>query len=131
MKRIDFRKFLPYLGVGGTGAAAYVAIASILSQVGVVLWLAGAISYAVLTPIMYIGHYRFSFGTDASHRSAFPRYLALQALGFTMAWYLPLLFGGLMPAPIIFTLVSAIVAAMNFFLMKFWTFAVSKSDLPK
>ena len=121
--RRDFKTFMGYLGVGGSGAVAYVVIASGLSQLGMRPWAAGAITYAALIPCVYVAQRRFAFSSDAPHRSAFPRYLTLQGLGFCLAWLLPLLLDGVLPTPIIFLSTAGSVAVVNFFLMKFWAFA--------
>lgn len=123
---------LYFLGAGGFGAAAYVALASLLSYAGMVMWLASAVSFAVLTPLVYLAQHRFTFASKASHRTALPRYLALQALGFTLSWLLPLLLDNKgIPAPVVFLGVAACAALLNFILMKSWAFVPSEKASSK
>jgi putative flippase GtrA len=114
-----------FLGVGGAGAATYALLATGLDQAGLPAWLASVLSYAALIPIVYWGQRRLTFRSSAPHASAFPKYVGAQMLGLSLSaalpWFLP-------PAPrlppaLTFFAMIGVISALNFILLKFWTFA--------
>jgi putative flippase GtrA len=112
-----------FLAVGGMGALSYVLLATILTHAGLPAWLASGSSYAVVTPITYIGQQRFTFRAATTHRVAFPRYLAIQLVGFSLAWIIPLALAPAVDPTAAFVLVAVSVAGLSFFMMKHWAFA--------
>jgi putative flippase GtrA len=120
------RPVLAYIVVGGLGAVSYVILASFLAIATQKGWLAGAVAYFLLMPVIYMGHHRFTFLAKASHQTSLLRYLTLQFVGFNFSWLLPLFALAYVPAPVAFTSVSVTTAIVNFFLMKRWAFASAK-----
>lgn len=131
MNSRSMQRLLYYFGVGGVSAAVYIIAATLLTQAGMAPWLAGCASYAVITPLAYLGQHRLTFASEAKHSTALPRYLVLQSIGFTLSWLLPLLFAGVVSAPIVFGSVALSVAALNFILMKVWAFSPTSSGQTK
>ncbi|SEO23882.1 Putative flippase GtrA (transmembrane translocase of bactoprenol-linked glucose) [Pseudorhodobacter antarcticus] len=125
----NIRTILFYFGVGGFSAAVYVVLATLLTKAGMTAWIASAICYLLITPFAYLGQHRWTFASKSEHMIAFPRYLALQALGLSLASLLPLLLvdQGIQPT-LIFATVAVTVAALNFVLMKIWVFVNSKEN---
>lgn len=116
------RTIVTFLGVGSLGALTYVVLASALTAAGLTRWLASGLCYAVLIPVVYLGHQTLTFRSDVAHRIAFPRYLTVQAAGLLLSVALPLLVSPVVPATIVFLIVCVAVAMVSFVLMKLWVF---------
>jgi putative flippase GtrA len=112
-----------FLVVGGMGAAAYVLLATVLTHAALPAWLASGLSYAIATPITYLGQQRFTFRAATTHRVAFPRYLAIQLVGFSLAWIVPLAVAPAVHPTAAFVVVAVSAATVSYFMMKHWAFA--------
>jgi len=112
-----------FLVVGGSGALAYILLATMLTLAALPAWLASGVSYAVVTPITYLGQQRFTFRAMTTHRVAFPRYLAIQLVGFSLAWIVPLAIAPAVNPIAAFMVVAVSAATLSYFMMKFWAFA--------
>lgn len=123
MRISTIRTLFSFLAVGSSGVLAYILLATMLTHAALPAWLASGLSYAVLMPIVYIGQQRLTFRAATAHRVAFPRYLAIQLFGLSLAWIIPLAVAPAIPAPAAFAIVAVSAAAMSYFLMKYWAFA--------
>jgi len=117
---------LPFIGIGAGGAAAFVVLSSLLVwlHTGYADWLVSTVSYAVLIVPVYLLHYRFSFASDADHRQALPRYLAVQFSALCLATVFGLMLHNTMamPAPLASSLVIVLTSAVNYLVLRGWAF---------
>lgn len=119
-----------FLLVGGGAALALAAVttAMISLRTGVADWVMGALCYAAFIGPVYLLHRRLSFRSDATHRRAFPRYLAVQlsAIGlvslFSFVCYDVL---GVETA-IGSVIVLGLTAGVNFAVLRLWAFAARR-----
>jgi len=127
----SIRTLASFVVVGGLGALAYVLISTLLAGMGVTPWLASGMSYLVLIPVIYVFQRNLTFRSDRTHGTAFPRYLASQAVGFALAVTLPLLVkeAGMQPV-VAFSIVALAVAATNFVLLRLWAFGSAGGNAP-
>lgn len=118
------RELLLFLVIGGTGAVVYTALNVMFTTSGVRPSVSIALTLVVLVPPVYYLQHRLTFKSGRNHLSAFPRYVGAQLFGNILAMVVAELF----PAPIqshpitAFILISAIVAALNYGILKFWAF---------
>ncbi len=118
------RELLMFLIIGGTGAVAYTALNVLFTKSGISPSLSIAITIALLIPPVYVLQHRFTFRSGRNHLSAFPRYVGTQLFGNLIAIAVALA----VPEPIkanpitAFILISAVVAAINYGILKFWAF---------
>lgn len=116
--------------VGGGGALAYVVLTTLMTGAGLPWprWVTGAACYAALVLPVYLLHRRFSFRSDARHREALPRYVAVQAMAVGLAALFSWLFYTVFGVPSLFgaALVIVLIAAVNFVVLRLWAFAGRK-----
>ena len=118
------RELILFLLIGGTGAVAYTALNVLLTKSGVPPAFSVLITIALLIPPVYFLQHRFTFQSGRNHLSAFPRYAGTQLLGNLIA----IAIAAAVPQPIkdnpitAYVLLSAIVAAINYGILKFWAF---------
>jgi len=118
-----------FLAIGAGGALTFVG----LSSLAVALagpergWLASALCYAALIGPVYLLHRRFSFRSEAAHRQALPRYLAVQAMALGLAALFGWLLHGRLALPGVpaSILVIALTSGMNYLVLRGWAFARS------
>src|SRR6185295_9560687 len=112
-----------YLAIGGASALAYILVGIMLTGFGLSPGLASVAGYLLVIFPAYFGQKILTFRSSAWHRIAFPKYLALQVAGNIAGYFISeyLVRAGL-PTWIAFGTVAVIVAGMNFFAMKYWTF---------
>jgi putative flippase GtrA len=118
---------IAFVLVGGGALLAYVVLTTLL--VGLNLpwprWVTGAGCYAGLVLPTYLMHRRFSFQSDARHRVALPRYVAVQTLAVGLAALFSWLFYSVFGMASLFgsVLVIVLVSAVNFAVLRLWAFA--------
>lgn len=118
------RELVMFLVIGGTGAVAYTALNVFFTTSGISPSLSIAITLALLIPPVYALQHRLTFRSGRNHLSAFPRYVGTQLFGNVIAIAVAIA----VPDPIkqhpvtAFILISAIVAAINYGILKFWAF---------
>lgn len=118
------RELLLFLAIGGTGALLYTALNVMFTKAGVRPSVSIAITLALLIPPIYYGQHRLTFRSGRNHLSAFPRYVGAQLFGNAIA----IVIAEIVPGPIkanpftAFILIAAIVAALNYGILKFWAF---------
>ena len=112
--------------VGASFTLAYSALSSVFTVLANMPPAAGsALAYALCVPPGYLSQRNIAFRVDTPHRTAFPRYVLLQAplllLGAGLSW----LFVNRAPWPemISFLLIGASVAGVSFIAQRLWTFA--------
>ncbi len=125
------REVVLFLAIGGTGAILYTALNVMFTTSGVRPSLSIAFTLALLVPPVYYLQHRLTFKSGRNHLSAFPRYVGAQLFGNIIAIFVAELF----PAPIkahpitAFVLISAVVAALNYGILKFWAFRHSPASV--
>jgi putative flippase GtrA len=116
-----------FIGVGATGALAYVVLSSALVwlHTGVADWLVNAASYAVLILPVYMMHHRYSFSTDAAHSQALPRYLAVQGMALVLATAFSYGAHEILALPTLLASIAVVVltASVNYVVLRSWAFA--------
>lgn len=118
------RELALFLLVGGTGAVLYTAFNVGFIKFGLRPSLAIAFTLALLVPPVYLAQHRLTFRSGRNHRSAFPRYAGAQLAGNAVAMVAAeLLPTAIRTYPVTgFVLISAMVAALNYAILKFWAF---------
>ena len=120
------RDMLAFIAVGGGIAALFVLSSSLVVSLGTGLpdWVVNAVCYAGLILPAYLLHRRFSFRSEAEHRRALPRYLAVQASGLALATVFSFLVQTLLllPPPLSAGLVMVLTLGCNFVLLRSWAF---------
>ena len=113
------REITLFLLVGGSSAAAYTALGVLFtSGLGVLLAL------ATVMPPTYLLQRALTFRSHRTHRSAFTRYLATQAISNGVAMLGAELFAATIRAApwVAFIAIAVLVACLNYTLLKFWAF---------
>jgi putative flippase GtrA len=121
-----FGGLLAFLVVGGSGAAAFVVLSSIMiwADTGLEDWWVNTASYAVLIVPVYLLHRRYSFDSDASHWQALPRYMAVQGMALVLAAVFSLVIHGALNLPTVLAsmLVIGLTSGVNFMVLRSWAF---------
>jgi putative flippase GtrA len=121
------RELILFLIIGGTGAIAYTALNYMFTKSGIRPSLSIALTLVLLIPPVYVLQHRLTFRSGRNHLSAFPRYVGAQLFGNIIAMAV----AEAVPEPIkanplpAFILISMIVAAINYGILKFWAFSHS------
>jgi len=117
-----------FLIVGGLGAAAFIALSSIFVGMHAALpkWLVSTICYAVLIGPVYLAHRRFSFRSDTPHGHALPRYVGVQLCALLLASIFSYVAYNVFGLPAVWAsiLVTGMISAVNFVVLRLWAFAV-------
>jgi putative flippase GtrA len=115
-----------FIAIGGSAALVYAlfSAAMIGMRTGLPDWLVSGLCYAIMVPLVYLLHHLISFRSASGHRQALPRYLAVQALGICLATLLSLLCHTWLRLPPVAAglVIAAVVAGINFLLLKLWAF---------
>ena len=113
--------------VGAGALLTYVVLTTLLTGLDLPWprWVTGAACYAGLVLPVYLLHRRFSFRSNARHRVALPRYVAVQTLAVGLAALFSWLFYTVFDMPSFHgsVLVIALVSAVNFAVLRLWAFA--------
>lgn len=116
-----------FLVVGGGAALALwgTTTAMISLRTGMPDWVMAALCYAAFIGPVYLLHRRLSFSSNATHRHAFPRYVAVQlsaiALVSVFSFVCYSVLG--MESAIGSFIVLALTAAVNFAVLRLWAFS--------
>lgn len=118
------RELILFLLIGGTGSVCYIALNYGFTTSGIRPSLSIAITLLLLVPPCYYLQHRLTFRSGRNHLSAFPRYAGAQMFGNIAAIGVAELFPAQIKAhPITaYVLIAAIVAALNYGILKFWAF---------
>ena len=120
--------------IGCISAACYVALGVFFSRLPGVrpsVALAGALVVMLLPN--YAAQRTLTFRSQRNHRQALPRYLVTQAISNLLGMALSELFADQVAVRpwMAFTVVAFVIAAVNFTLLKFWTFVGSRERTPR
>lgn len=118
---------LAFVCIGGSGALGFIVLSSLVAALesGLPGWLANGLSYAAMIGPVYLLHRRFSFGSNAPHGQALPRYVGVQLVSVLLVALFSFVVHGLfdMPAVGASTIVAGLTAAVNFVVLRGWAFA--------
>lgn len=123
-------ELLWFLAVGGGGALVLAAVttAMISLHTGIPDWAMAALCYAAFIGPVYLLHRRLSFRSDAAHRVAFPRYVAVQLSAIVLvslfSWVCYSMLG--VATAIGSVIVLGLTAGVNFAALKLWAFATQR-----
>ncbi|GLQ08433.1 hypothetical protein GCM10007913_03650 [Devosia yakushimensis] len=116
-----------FLCIGGSGAMGFIALSSLVAGLGtgLPLWLTNGLSYAAMIVPVYLLHRRFSFGSNAPHGQALPRYVGVQLLSVLLVALFSFVVHGLFDLAAVgaSTIVAGLTAAVNFVVLRGWAFA--------
>ena len=86
--------------------------------------MASALCYGVFIVPVYLLHRRFSFGSDAPHRQALPRYAAVQGMAMLLATLFSVIAYGVLSMPTLLAsiLVVMMTSGVNFVVLRSWAF---------
>jgi putative flippase GtrA len=118
------RELIAFLLVGGTSALLYTGLNVLFTKAGVRPSLSIMLTLVMLMPPTYYAQHRLTFRSGRDHRSAFPRYVGAQLFGNVLALVTAEVFATHIRAyPLVsFVLIAAMVAAINYGILKFWAF---------
>jgi len=117
-----------FIMVGGLGAVAFVTLSSLFVGMHAALpkWLVSTLCYGVLIGPVYLAHRRFSFRSEVPHGHALPRYVGVQLYALLLAsvfsYVAYSVFG--LPAFWASIIVTGLISAVNFVVLRLWAFAV-------
>lgn len=115
-----------FLGIGAGAMIGFVVLSTLVLSLptGLPDWMASALCYGAFIVPVYLLHRRFSFGSDAQHRHALPRYVAVQAAALTLATLLSAIAYGIfsMPTLVASILVVTLTSGVNFVILRSWAF---------
>lgn len=120
-----------FVAVGGTAALAFAGVSSTLIALGTGVpdWIVSVLCYSGFIGPVYLAHRYLSFRSATPHRTALPRYLAVQASAialsavFSYVSYRVLQLPGMSAA----LLVIGLTSGVNFVVLKLWAFAQAAS----
>lgn len=118
------REIASFLVIGGTSALLYTGLNVLFTKAGLRPSLSIVLTLAILMPPTYYAQHRLTFRSDRDHRSAFPRYVGAQLFGNLLALVAAEVFAAQIRAyPLIsFVIIAAMVAVINYGILKFWAF---------
>ena len=116
-----------FLAVGGGAALTLAAVTTVMISLrtGVPDWAMAALCYAAFIGPVYLLHRQLSFRSDAAHRQAFPRYLAVQLSAIALVSLFSFLCYSMLGGATMIgsLLVLGLTAGVNFAVLKLWAFA--------
>jgi putative flippase GtrA len=127
LERGPLAELVAFVLVGGGAMLTYVVLTTLLMGLGLPWprWVTGAVCYGALVVPVYLMHRRFSFRSNARHRVALPRYVAVQAVALGLATLFSWLCFSVLGVPPLFgsALVIGLTSAVNFVVLRLWAFA--------
>lgn len=126
-RRTVFDELGAFLAVGGSGALGFflLSLGAVSLRTGVPDWIVSAACYAAMIGPVYLAHRRFSFDSDAPHRQALPRYVAVQLSALSLASLFSFVCYSVLglQSVVAALLVTGLTSGVNFFVLKLWAFA--------
>lgn len=117
---------LMFFVIGACAAASFVVVSTALIRVlpMVESWLVSTFCYAAFIVPVYLLHRRFSFGSEAPHGQALPRYVAVQIMALALATMFSFLLHGTFALPSLMAaiLVIALTSGLNYLVLRAWAF---------
>jgi putative flippase GtrA len=121
-----------FVAIGASSTLAFVVVSAMAIALlpGIESWLVSTLCYAAFIGPVYWLHRRYSFRSEALHRQALPRYIAVQAAALLLATLFGYLFHGQFGLPSLpaAVLVAGLTAGVNYLVLKSWAFAF-RADL--
>jgi len=119
-----------FLGIGLGAMLGFVALSGWAMTLSVDLpaWAVSALCYAAFIGPVYLLHRRFSFGSDAAHATALPRYAAVQGMALLLASLFSFIAYGMLSVPgmLASTLVIVLTSGVNFVVLRSWAFVAAR-----
>lgn len=116
-----------FVAVGASGAVGFMALSTIVLALptGLTNWVVSALCYAAFIGPVYLLHRRYSFRSEAPHRQALPRYMAVQAMALCLATSFSYIAYGVLAVPTLAAsaLVIVLTSGANFIVLRAWAFA--------
>lgn len=120
-------QLLSFLAIGMAAAIGFVGLSSLMIALVTFVpnWIVSAACYALFVVPVYLLHRRFTFASDAPHRHALPRYVAVQVIALALATVFSYIAYGTLglPAPLAALLVIGLTSGVNFVVLRAWAFA--------
>ncbi|HTJ58222.1 MAG TPA: GtrA family protein [Devosiaceae bacterium] len=127
------RQIFAFAMVGGSGAAAFVLLSTLLvgAHLGLPNWLGSTLCWAALIGPVYLAHRRFSFRSAAPHGQALPRYVGVQVCALLLAALFSYVAYSVFAFPVVWAslIVTGAVSGVNFLILRLWAFA-HHAELP-
>lgn len=121
---------ISFLLIGAGAALSYVVLSSVLVAVLPFAegWVVSAACYGAFILPVYLLHRRFTFGSEAAHRQALPRYILVQGMALVLASLFSFVFHGSLALPSLpaAMLVIALTSGLNYLVLKGWAFAFER-----
>lgn len=123
-KAIDLRQIFQFGSVGACAASAHMGIViAIVQMAHISPLLANIIAFLFSFNISYFGHHYWTFAKrQLNHQTSLPRFFLLACFSFLLNEGLFFLLLPFLPYPIALLVVLVSVAAITFFLSKWWAF---------
>lgn len=111
--------------VGGLSTVIYVVLSMAGNAwTGLPAELINTIAYCCSGAWGYVGHYHFTFRSDAAHRTGVAKFIVLFWAGYVVSSFLVLLNESLgLPRPLGPLVATIVLPIMNFVIMQLWVFA--------
>jgi putative flippase GtrA len=121
-----------FASVGMAATILHVVVAIAASQLGLPPQAANAAGFATALGLSYVGHGRFTFGTELEHHRHGPRFLATAGLGLALSSGLTQVIAVWIGAPfaVAMGVVALAVPVATFLLCRIWVFAPPQPDGP-
>ena len=117
---------LRFVAIGASGARGFVLLSSVMISLhtGIEDWIVNTACYAALIVPVYLLHRRFSFGSEAAHGYALPRYMAVQGMALVLAALFSFVAHGVLTLPTLAAslLVISLTSGINFLVLRSWAF---------
>ena len=121
-----------FASVGLAATLLHVVVALTSSRFGLSPQAANAAGFASALGLSYVGHGRFTFGTELEHHRHGPRFLATAALGLVLSSALTQVIAVWIGAPFAVAMgaVALAVPGATFVLCRIWVFVPPQPDGP-
>ena len=124
---MNFNSFNWFLVIGAGSSAIYIVLSSVLHYFSIPAWQASVVSFSICIPLAYIAQKTLAFRSNSPHKRAFPRYIAVQAIGLCLSALMPhLLVTKNLSYPLtigVFVLVAGSTSLVSFLVHQRWTYA--------
>lgn len=121
------KELVQFLTIGAGAALLFVVLSSVIISLrtGVENWVVNTACYGLMIVPVYLLHRRYSFQSDAAHRQALPRYMAVQGMALLLAALFSYVIHGVLTVPALTAsiLVIALTSGINFMVLRSWAFA--------
>ncbi len=116
-----------FVCIGSGGAMGFLGLSNLVLALptGLADWVASALCYGAFIGPVYLLQRRFSFQSDAPHRHALPRYVAVQGAALALATLFSYVAYEVLMVPTLTAsmLVIALTSGVNFVVLRAWAFA--------